>query len=339
MRYVIVLFMVFSLFMTACGSDPDDGTSVVTIAVVGGNPDGVAVAGSGNIYITDVASGEVKKIDPNGKVTVVADLNTITGDTTHPDGITAVTTGTTDVLYVADMGSVSSGFSTDGRIVKIEVAGDGSVTTTEFFVDSAVLNNPTGIAADNSGNLYIADQERGDVYKVAVTGGVAGVPQSLTGSLPAGVTLVEPHGVTLKTNSDNSITLYTTDQGSNSNNVVQIDIPASGTPGDAVVSELTPDSTGGSATGTTDTATFNQPHGIGTDKNGAVFISDENNNRVQIITPGGNVITFAGSGASGDADGDADMASFNQPRVLAVDSNGDVLICDYGNGKVRKIVR
>ncbi|HPQ54735.1 MAG TPA: hypothetical protein PK253_15895 [Spirochaetota bacterium] len=339
MRYVMISLILFSLFMTACGSDSDDGTSVVTVADVGGSPDGVAVAGSGNIYITDESSGEVKKIDPNGQVTVVADLNTITGDTTHPDGITAVTTGTTDVLYVADMGSASSGFSTDGRIVKIEVAGDGSVTVTESFVDSTVLNNPTGIAADNSGNLYIADQQTGDVYKVAVTGGAAGVPQSLTDSLPAGVDLAEPHGLTLATNSDNSITLYTTDQGSSSNNVVQIDIPSSGNPGDAVVTELTPDSTGGSATGTIDNATFNQPHGIGRDKNGAVFISDENNNRVQIITPGGNVVTFAGSGASGDTDGDADTASFNQPRGLAVDANGDVLICDYGNGKVRKVVR
>ncbi|HQO03993.1 MAG TPA: hypothetical protein PLI62_17185 [Spirochaetota bacterium] len=339
MRYVILSLILFSLFMTACGSNSDDGTSVVTVADVGGNPDGVAVAGSGNIYITDVASGEVKKIDPNGQVTVVADLDTVTGHTTHPDGITAVTTGTTDVLYVADMGSASSGFSTDGSILKIEVAEDGSVTTTESFVDSAVLNNPTGIAADNSGNLYVADQATGNVYKVAVTGGVAGVPQSLTGSLPAGVDLAEPHGLTLETNSDNSITLYTTDPGSSSNNIVQIDIPSSGNPGDAVVTELTPDSTGGSATGTTDSATFNQPHGIGVDKNGAVFISDENNNRVQIITPSGNVITFAGSGASGYADGDADTATFTHPRGLAVDANGDVLICDYGNGKVRKVVR
>jgi sugar lactone lactonase YvrE len=328
---------IITIFTTACNSSNSNDPKVVTVATVGGSPDGVTVADSGNIYITDIDSGTISQIDTEGNVTVIEDT-TSTVTIIEPDGITAVTSGTTDIIYVADAGSASDTSTTDGSIIKISVTSDGTVTTTEFLND-LTLTNPTGIASDNSGNLYVADQGTGHIYKIPVTGDTAGAPVSLTNSLPASVDLLEPHGLTLVTNDDNSITLYTTDQDPDSNNIVQIDIPASGIIADVVVTELTADNSGGTDTGTVDNAQFNKPHGISTDSNGAVFVCDENNNRVQIITPGGNVVTFAGNGASGDTDGDADNAQFNKPRGLAVDANGDLLVCDYGNGKVKKIIR
>jgi sugar lactone lactonase YvrE len=322
-----IIMLLFLLSCNSCGSD--GGTSVVTIADVGGSPDGVTVADSGNIYITDIVSGDIKQISEDGTITLI---ETLSGK--HPDGIAAVTAGSTDILYVADTGGSLGSTNIDGTIVKIEVSSDGSVTTTTGFVDTAVINTPTGIAVDNSGNLYVADQESGDVFKIPVTGGTAGTPVSLTDG--TGISINEPHGLTLVTNDDNSITLYTTDQGAGSNNIIQIDISSGGS---VTASELTNDNTGGTDTGTVSNAKFNEPHGITTDKNGAIFVCDENNNRVQIITPSGNVITFAGTGTSGDSDGDAGSAQFSKPRGLAADSNGDLLVCDYGNGKVKKILK
>lgn len=333
MKYTAFFIMVFAVIFMSCSSGHKN--KVDTLADVGGSPDGVTVTDNGNIYITDISSGEIKEVTEDGVVTIITDL----GTDSHPDGITSVTDGTTDILYVADTGTGGSLLSTDGSIVKVEVKGDGTVTTTADFVNSDVLDNPTGIAADSSGNLYVADQGTGDIYRIPVSSGSAGTPVSLTDSLPSGVTLDEPHGLTLVTNSDNSITLYTTDQGSGSNNVVQIDIPASGSVSDVQVTELTPDNSGGTDTGTIDEAKFNNPHGISTDKNGAIFVCDENNNRVQIITPSGNVISLAGTGQSGDSDGEADDASFSQPRGLATTKDGSLLVCDYGNGKVKKITR
>lgn len=336
MKLIYLPLFLLLIFTFACNSGHSSKTKVVTIADVGGTPDGVTVTDTGNIYITDIGTGEIKLIDEDGSVTVIEDTTSAV-TIEHPDGITSVTSGTTDILYVADTGSTGGTSSTDGTIVKIEVT-PSTVTTTEF-VDSTVINNPTGIAADNSGNLYVADQETGDIYQITVTAGVPGTPVSITDSLDPGVDLNEPHGLTLVTNDDNSITLYTTDQGSADNNIVRIDIPSSGIIADAVVTELTPDNTGGTETGTVDNAKFDKPHGIAADSNGAVFVCDENNDRVQIITPGGNVITFAGDGTSGDADGKAEDAKFNNPRGLAVNADGDLLVCDYGNGKVKKIIR
>ncbi|WP_445713509.1 T9SS type A sorting domain-containing protein [Flavobacterium sp.] len=49
------------------------------------------------------------------------------------------------------------------------------------------------------------------------------------------------------------------------------------------------------------------------------------------------VTTYAGSGSYGLVNGQANIASFNSPTDLAVDSNGNVFVLDNGNHCVRKI--
>ena len=328
-----------ALGLTACShSDSDSGRQVTTIADLGGNPDGVTVADSGNIYVTDISSGEVIQITPAGQTSVIADLDS-TSDNTHPDGITSVTDGSgNEILYIATTGSndpEGGTLSTDGTIRKVDV-NTGSVTT---FVNSTVLNNPSGIAADKSGNLYVAEQT-GALYKIPVDGsGNPGTPVNLTtGIASSGADIEAPHGLTLVTNTDGSITLYTTDQGAGSNNILKVDLTSASDPTVTGAVELTMESTGGSTTDTTAAnAKFNKPHGISTNGKGAIFVADEDNNRIQIITPGGNVVTFAGDGTEGDVTGDPSTARFSNPRGMAVDKSGNVLVCDYGNGKVKKI--
>lgn len=310
---LLLTFSIFSLFFIACSKeDRGSSTSVVTVADVGGNPDGVTVSDAGNIYITDIVSGEIKKVNDDGTVEIIADL----GESSQPDGITAVTDANgNDILYVALIGTEGTN---DGKIVKIDTS-QNPITPEDYCTG---LTDPSGIAADTEGNLYVAD-ESGVIYKIDS-------PESkfeidLTGL----VDLEKPHGLTITSN-DDRIILYTTDQSSTSNNIVEITLKS---PSDATVQsaqELTPEEP---------EAKFKSPHGITTDKNGAIFVADEDNNRIAIITPGGNVVNFAGTGSAGDADGKADSAQFKNPRGMATLPNGDVLICDYGNGKVKKIVR
>lgn len=321
---LLLTFSIFSLFFIACSKeDRGSSTSVVTVADVGGNPDGVTVSDAGNIYITDIVSGEIKKVNDDGTVEIIADL----GESSQPDGITAVTDANgNDILYVALIGEEGTD---DGKIVKIDTS--TSSPTIEEYINTTLID-PSGIAADKAGNLYVAD-ESGELYKIDNDKNIVHIdPVSF------GVDLEKPHGLTLITNSDNIITLYVTDQGSNSNNIVEI---IYSTESDSVISaiEFTPDTTGGFQDGLLNDAKFKSPHGITTDKNGAIFVADEDNNRIAIITPGGNVVNFAGTGSAGDADGKADSAQFKNPRGMATLPNGDVLICDYGNGKVKKIVR
>ena len=85
-------------------------------------------------------------------------------------------------------------------------------------------------------------------------------------------------------------------------------------------------------------ATFNNPHGIAIDNNGNVYTSDRWSHLIRKITPNGIVSIFAGiPDVSGDVDGDISVATFNEPWGLCIDKNGDVLVADTRNNKIRKI--
>jgi len=105
-----------------------------------------------------------------------------------------------------------------------------------------------------------------------------------------------------------------------------------------VVSTLAGDGTAGNQVDTaTTTAQFNRPSGVAVDKSGNVYVADINNNRIRMITPGGEVSNFAGSGTSGDQDGAAASAQFGLPAGVAVDSSGNVYVAEYGKHRIRKI--
>jgi len=98
----------------------------------------------------------------------------------------------------------------------------------------------------------------------------------------------------------------------------------------------------GSTTGFTDgnngAAQFNSPRGITTDNQGNVYVVDANNHSIRKITPTGNVTTFAGtSGTAGNTDGAANIAKFNSPESITIDSQGNLFVADKGNHRIRKI--
>jgi len=68
-----------------------------------------------------------------------------------------------------------------------------------------------------------------------------------------------------------------------------------------------------------------------------VYVADNGNNVIRVISSKGNVTTLAGSGQRGSLDGTGTAASFNQPQALCVDVAGNVYVADQGNNKIRKI--
>jgi DNA-binding beta-propeller fold protein YncE len=75
------------------------------------------------------------------------------------------------------------------------------------------------------------------------------------------------------------------------------------------------------------------------DGEGSIIIVDLGNNRVRKISPDGTVSTLAGSGSEGFLDGAGAAAQFNGPWGVAVDGEGNIIIADLGNRRVRKIIR
>lgn len=95
----------------------------------------------------------------------------------------------------------------------------------------------------------------------------------------------------------------------------------------------------GSADGAGSAATFGSPDGVATDSSGNVYVTDGFNNKIRKITPAGVVMTFAGSGVPGSADGTGAVATFYHPSGVAVDSSGNVYVADANNHKIRKITQ
>jgi sugar lactone lactonase YvrE len=83
--------------------------------------------------------------------------------------------------------------------------------------------------------------------------------------------------------------------------------------------------------------TLSDPFGVAVATDGTIYLSDTGeNNRIQKITPDGNVITIAG-GVEGFADGVEDKAQFNTPSGLALAPNGALIVADTGNNRIRKL--
>jgi len=85
-------------------------------------------------------------------------------------------------------------------------------------------------------------------------------------------------------------------------------------------------------------AELNSPQGIAVGMDGTVYIADTGNQRIRSITAG-QISTYAGSGLagfSGDS-GLANAATLSGPTALAIDTQGNLLLCDTANHRIRRI--
>ena len=205
--------------------------------------------------------------------------------------------------------------------------------TTRGYADgtgaAAQFNQSAGISTDSSGNIYVADTVNQVVRKITPSG----VATTLAGSAGS-AGYVNGIGTSAKFYSpralvvDSSGNVYVADAV---NNVIRLITPG------GVVSTFAGSGTAGYVDGSATSAQFKYPQGIAIDSSGNLYASDMNNHVIRLITPGGVVSTFAGSGTAGYVDGSATSAQFNNPQGIAVDSSGNVYVGDPQNYVVRKI--
>jgi sugar lactone lactonase YvrE len=85
--------------------------------------------------------------------------------------------------------------------------------------------------------------------------------------------------------------------------------------------------------------------GLAVDSSGNVYFSDSANHVIRKINTPGVISTYAGNGAGAGAgfggfagdDGPATSAKLDSPTDIAIDSNGNLYICDTANSRVRKV--
>jgi sugar lactone lactonase YvrE len=106
---------------------------------------------------------------------------------------------------------------------------------------------------------------------------------------------------------------------------------------DGTVSTVAGVSFGGYKDGPAAAAQFQSPTGVAVDGRGYIYVADQGNNRIRVISTDGMVSTLAGTGVAGFSDGAGNVAKFKYPAGVAVDAAGVVYVADAGNNRIRRI--
>ncbi|HMD61991.1 MAG TPA: immunoglobulin domain-containing protein, partial [Opitutaceae bacterium] len=299
-------------------------------------PAGVAADSSGNVYVSDQGNNTIRKITSSGAVTTFSGVATVVGfvDGTGtaaqfylPAGMAADSGGN---VYVADSGNNTVRKLTPAAVVTT-LAGTPGSGNSDGTGPAAQFNLPSGVAVDGSGNVYVADLNNYTIRKITPGGvvstlaGTPGAAGSADGT-GAAARFYVPYDVAV----DASGNLYVADTGNETIRKI--------TPGGVVTTLAGVAGTAGSTNGTGAGALFTNPLGIAVDGSGNLYVSEQQNDDIRKIAPGGVVTTLAGTpGSVGSRDGTGSAAQFNLPAGVAVDGNGNVYVGDYGNSTIRKI--
>lgn len=261
-------------------------------------PTGITIDASGNLFIADAGDNLIRKISPTGTVTTIAGSDT----TGSANGIgtassffdpLAIAVDAHDNIYVADAGN---------NLIRL-IAQGGQVSTfagtlnTGTSTNLSPFSNPSGVAVDGAGDIFVANYLNSTIMKINSSGVVstyAGM-DTLKGSNngPAALaTFYYPNSVA----ADAAGNVYVSD---GVNNLIR-KIATDGT-----VSTLAGSGFAGAADSTGTSASFNYPAGLAVDAAGNVYVADSNNNLIRKITPAGVVTTVAGSGLQGAINGTA----------------------------------
>ena len=359
---------------TLAGSGINNFVNGTGTAASFGNPWGVALDSSGNVYISDRSNHCIRKITPSGVVTTFAgsgngtfaDGTGIAASFNYPGGIAVDSSGN---VFVAEQSGNRIRKISPAGVVTI-LAGSGNASFADGTGTAASFNQPYGVAVDSSGNVYVADTVNYRIRKID-TGGVvttiagrssAGYVDSTTGTLAY---FNQPQGIAV----DSSGNVYVADQQNHrirkitsagvvttlagSGNATLADgtgtaasfsypgglfVDSFGTiyVGDMSNHRIRKITAAGVVTTAAGGAGFNSPWGVAVDLSGSIYVTEPDAYRVKKVGAIGTVTTILGNGNATFADGLATSASFNQPRGVSVDVGGNIYVSDTNNNRIRR---
>jgi uncharacterized protein (TIGR03437 family) len=304
-------------------------------------PSGIAIDGSGNIYIVDSSNVRIRMISTTGTITTVAGSG---GQGFFGDGGQAVNARFNGLSSVAVDGNgnlfIADTFNARIREVGVNgvintVAGSGNPG---FGGDGqqavlAAMSSPVGVAVDRSGNILIADRNNYRIRKVAAGGQMGTLAGNGTqsysgdGGPATAAQMNQPAGMA----ADGFGNIYVADT---QNAVVRVVSPSGViyTFAGTGVAGFSGDS--GQASG----AQLNSPSGVAVDTAGNVYIADTFNARIRKVLPNGIITTVAGGGSAQGDGGPATGAALSLPRSVAVDPVGNLFISDTGSSRIREVL-
>lgn len=340
------------LVLFAGGGVEKDGPATKSKLV---DPFGIAFDADGNAFIVELSGGRVLKVDPAGKLTIVAGSSEKGDAGDNGPARAAVFNGMHTLAIPPGGKDVFIADTWNARVRKIDAA-SGNISTIGGFpyLDGKKIYKYEGdggpalkakfsgiycIAIDQKGQrLIITDLENRRVRSMDLATGIVdlvagngqrGVPKD--GSVAKDAPLVDPRAAAL----DSKGNLYILERGGHALRVVdpqgKIRTVAgtgekglSGDDGDALKAQL------------------NGPKHLCIDKDDSVIIADSGNHVIRRYTPAdGKIVRVAGSGKKGasGSGGDPLTIQFNEPHGVTIGPGGELFIVDSMNNRIFRWVK
>jgi trimeric autotransporter adhesin len=319
-----------------------------------GWPRSIAADSAGNVFIADSENHRIRKVTSEGVINAFAGNgiqgysdeggNAISAQLDTPHSLAVDSAGN---LYFVDAHNTSDDISI--RIRKITP--EGLITTiaggygkgVSFFggdggpAASAQLRNPSGVAVDSKGNLYVADKENRRIRKVTPAGIISTIAGGGTRRPPDAhpattARLASPQGVAV----DSAGNLYYADTKANWIRKVTSMGAIKGVAGGSSKESWSSFLAGEPIDLDRDS---NGPYGIAVDSADNLYVADTYQQRIRKITPNGKTATIAGNGKCCDSgnSGKATSAQLGPPFGVAVDSAGNIYMADSMKHRIRKV--
>ena len=326
----------------------------------------VDVDADGNLYVVDSWDGgplAIRKIDTRGMVeTLYRDPHAGRGGTlAHALGLAVSDRG---VIYIANTGRHQIVRLTGAGNLRA-VAGTGQPGYTNGALDRATFNLPGAIALTGDGALVVADEGNNVIRRVPLDRAGLG-PRDLAVAVPREIPRVEGVQVEVFAGSRGPSIASASRLVDGPARVAQFDRPwgmALDPDGNVIVADswnhairrVAPDGrvttvAGGGVEGVRDgsceRARFAEPEGVAVDDAGFIYVADAASHRIRRISPDCVVTTVAGGASAtgedwsetfGHRDGPAEQALFREPNALVFDREGNLLILDRGNSRIRML--
>jgi sugar lactone lactonase YvrE/phosphodiesterase/alkaline phosphatase D-like protein len=289
----------------------------------------VACPAPGSSIITTIAGNGTASYAGDGGMATSASIR-------DPYGVSLDSSGN---IYIADMSNnrIRKVDATTGKITTVAGSGTRGFSGDGGMATAARLNTPSGVSVDSSGNIYIADHNNHRIRKVDVATGiittVAGngsAGYSGDGAIATAASLNTPNEVNL----DSSGNIYIADW--NNHVIRKVDVTT------GIITTVAGNGSAGfsgddiAAT----SASLYHPADVSFDSAGNMYIADEFNHRIRMVSVATGIITtVAGNGTfgfSGDG-GTATLANLNYPCGTSLDSDGNIFIADFLNHRIRKV--
>jgi trimeric autotransporter adhesin len=260
------------------------GDDIAATSAALGEPNGVAVDSTGNVYIADTANNRIRKVS-NGIITTVAgngcacyngdNIAATSAELAGPNGVAVDSAGN---VYIADTANNRIRKISNGLITTVAGNGMAFYNGDDIAATSAALYFPMAVAVDSANNLYIVDWGNSRIRKVS-----NGIITTVAGTGTAGYNgdniaaasaeLNNPYGVAV----DSANNLYIADTSNSRIRKVS----------DGIITTIAGTGTAGynGDNIAAASAELNGPSGVAVDSANNLYIADTRSNRVRELSP------------------------------------------------------